>query len=273
MSIKYFLICIFLCATSIINAQQSSLMQQAEATMRQGNYEEAGLLFERVLFESPAQDVAYAATLGKLACLKEQQLYAEAERYIAARHNAYFTDKMKRALDVQRIICAYMAGQFENVISLEIQLAALVSGESLPVILSVLKILSYNELGRWKEAEVAWLDWAAATGYAGENPYSEKPRYKSVSKAEWLSTIIPGGGQIYAGKPWEGITSILIQGGGLAFGVVSFLDKFYLSAWAGVGIFGSFHMGGVRRSAVLVNQYNKDKLYKFNERLKEMMLE
>ena len=266
--------CTFLCATFTISAQENSLLKEAGQKAEEGDYMSAAILYERVLFNAPTDADAYLAVTGRLGCLKKESRFREAERYIKASMFPGFTDQQRFELSVQQILCAYLAGQFENTVSLTEQLQVNFSDNALPELVAVMKVMSLNELGRWEDAAAAYREWAGTkdTSYLQNDPYKKLPRFKSESKAEWLSTFIPGGGQIYAGKPLEGMVSILVQGAGIWFGVVSFLDHYYLSAWAGAGLFGSFHMGGVRRSAVLVQRYNKKALKEFNEKVKTLML-
>jgi TM2 domain-containing membrane protein YozV len=96
---------------------------------------------------------------------------------------------------------------------------------------------------------------------------------KSEDRAGWLATFIPGAGHFYAGKTWEGLASIAIQGLGVYYGVISWQDQYYLSAWLiGGGMAGSFHLGGVRRAQELVRMYNRKKTREFNEKVKEALL-
>ena len=266
--------CTFLCATFTISAQEHSLLKEAGRKAAKGDYMSAAILYERVLFNAPSDADAYIAVTGRLDCLKKESRFREAERYIKASMFPNFTEQQKFDLSVQQVLCAYLAGQFENTVSLTEQLRVNFSDNALPELVAVMKVISLNELGRWEDAAAAYREWAGKkdTSYLLKDPYKKLPRFKSENKAEWLSTFIPGGGQIYAGKPLEGMVSILVQGAGVWFGVVSFLDHYYLSAWAGAGLFGSFHMGGVRRSAVLVQRYNKKALKDFNEKVKTLML-
>jgi hypothetical protein len=40
----------------------------------------------------------------------------------------------------------------------------------------------------------------------------------------------------------------------------------------GAALFGAFHMGGVRRSEVLVQRYNRKKMVDFNEKVRAQLL-
>lgn len=250
-------------------------MIEGNRLKEQGDYFHAAIFYERVLFEGNVDaDVLFSAVTGKLNCLKSENKFAEAERFLKGVLIPSFRKEQKFYLAEQRALNAYLAGQFENCISqtelIKIQFPTEYNGTLIPV----LRVLSYNELNQWKEAEVAWQEWYTDIQAEGlENPYLKLPKFKSESKAEALATFIPGAGQFYAGRPVEAMVGILFQAAGVYYGVVSFLDHFYLSAWAGAGIFGSFHMGGVRRSKALVKAYNKKKVASFNRMVREQMTE
>ncbi|MFQ5571196.1 MAG: hypothetical protein ACE5G0_16080 [Rhodothermales bacterium] len=42
---------------------------------------------------------------------------------------------------------------------------------------------------------------------------SRKPRIKSPRTAKWISTVLPGGGQIYAGRIWNGLNALALNTG------------------------------------------------------------
>lgn len=274
MKIRFYLICISLCAISTISAQGNRWLNEGDSLLAKGDYFRAGICFERVLFAGNNDGNTYEAVTKKLDCLKKQDKFTEAEKFISGVLFPVFSKEQIIWLSEQRVLCAYLAGQFENTVSL-VNMLVIQFPEYKPAeLMQVLRVLSYNELEQWSDAEKAWLVWAEGRDSATvkNNPYNRLPRFKSVDKAETLATFIPGAGQFYAGRPVEAVVGILIQAAGVYYGVISFQDRYYLSAWAGAGIFGSFHMGGVRRSMALVKQYNRKKMATFNAQVREEML-
>jgi len=274
MKIKSFLTCIFLCAIfTTSRAQESDWLKEGDRLMQQGDYFHASVCYERVLFEGGNNAaLLFNAVTGKLNCLKAEKKFAEADRFLKGILIPDFSNEQKFFLAEQRMLCAYLAGQFENCISQADLMKILFPSEYKSNLAAILRVLSYNELQQWKEAEQAWKEWAAAVDSMGlQNPYQNLPKFKSEEKAERLATFIPGAGQFYAGRPVEALIGILFQAAGVYYGVTSFLNHYYLSAWAGAGIFGSFHMGGVRRSKALVRGYNKKKMAAFNAMVRAQM--
>ncbi|MBE7173821.1 MAG: hypothetical protein INR73_24825 [Williamsia sp.] len=274
MTIKSCLTCIFLCATCTIRAQSSAL-RQADSLFRQGAYFEASVGYERVLFEDNNPETALHAITQKIQCLKQQGLFTQAVNFIRTNLHENLPDSTGYRLYYEQTLCTYLAGNYENALSVVEQAKLLYPTRSEEPRLKLLQLLSLNELQRWEEAGHVYNAFVGRYGVADTalSPYKHLPHLKSKDKAQWLSTFIPGAGQIYAGKPLEALVTIGMQGAGIWFGIVSFQQHYYLAAWlAGAGLFGSFHMGGVRRSEVLVEQYNRKKITQFNEQVKSAVL-
>lgn len=266
--------CTFLCAIFIINAQDTKLLAEADSLFSAQQYFEASVAYERILFSGSNTIDRYYAINRKTQCLKQQRLFDQAVNFLKPYLTETLPDSARYQLFTEQIVCAYLAGNYENAVSVVEQTNIQFSSRKPDPKLLLIEILSLNKLQQWnKAAEVYTAFFNAGKSATHENPYLKLPRLKSINKAQWLSTFIPGAGQIYAGKPLEALVSIIIQGAGLYYGITSFLNHYYLSAWlGGAGLFGSFHMGGVRRSEVLVNQYNQKQAEGFNRYVEELLL-
>lgn len=266
--------CTFLCAIYTINAQDIKLLTEADSLFSVQRYFEASVAYERILFSGSNINDRYYAINRKTQCLKQQRLFDQAVNFLKPYLTETLPDSARYQLFTEQIVCDYLAGNYENAVSAVEQINIEFSSRKPDAKLLLIEILSLNKLQRWnRAAEVYAAFFSEGKPATYENPYVHLPRLKSVNKAQWLSTFIPGAGQLYAGKPLEAFVSIIIQGAGLYYGITSFLDHYYLSAWlAGAGLFGSFHMGGVRRSEVLVNQYNQKQADAFNRHVEELLL-
>jgi TM2 domain-containing membrane protein YozV len=292
MILRSFLTCISLCAIFLTEAQtgddslrrQASVGADADALYRAGRYFEASIAWERVLFENKDPRQQVAAILGYTQSLKQEGLFDPAVSFLESWQAFPFPDSDRVRIHYQLILCSYLGGHFENVLSLVDRWPHEHAGASPAPLLVVLKILSLNELQRWEDAKKVYAAFVAEqlraprrpAAYSRELPsdlYVQIPRLKSVSKAEALSTFIPGAGQFYAGRPGEAIFSILVQAAGIYFAVLSFQQQYYVSAWlVGAALFGAFHMGGVRRAQVLVQRYNRKKMIAFNEKVRLQLI-
>lgn len=273
MTIKFYLTCTFLYGICLIAEAQPSLIQ-ADSLFESGQFLAARVAYERVLFDNPETNAQFSAALGKARCLKQQGLNAQAVTFLNSHIQFTYPDSLLYQLRREQIVCTYLAGQFENTLSLLERLPYLHPDVPSVPFLMVVRILALNELQRWSEASITYHELAAIVrADTSQNPYRQLPQLKSEKKAQWLSTFIPGAGQLYAGKPMEAALSIVMQSAGLYFGITSFLQGYYLSAWGvGAGLFGSFHAGGVRRSEVLIRQVNQQKAATFNKQVRQQLL-
>jgi hypothetical protein len=279
---RYCLTCISLCAIFLTKAQAATdtlpsdvLIRQAETLYAAGRYFEASIAWERVLFENNDPQQQITAVTGKTECLKMQGLFDPAVTFLETWQAFSFPDTDLARLHYQLVLCNYLGGHFENTLSLVDRWSYEHHGREPDPLLVVLKILSLNELQRWKEAGDTYRAFMIShrPDALPADLYTHLPRLKSVSKATALATFIPGGGQFYAGKPGEALFSILVQAAGIWFAVLSFEEHYYVSAWlVGAALFGAFHLGGVRRSEVLVQRYNRKKVQDFNEQIRGQLL-
>lgn len=277
MIIKYCLTCIFLCAIFLTKAQDG-VTTQADSLLKTGDYFGASIEYERVLFVGTADwKTVYACITGKLNCLKKLEKFKEAVAFVGDYLNTSLPDTIVCKLLYEQALCSYLAKNYENTVSLSTQIEnSYPAFNGIPV-LNMLKIFSLNELNKWAEAKSEYTRLILKYNTEGASPptdlYATLPKLKSEKKAQWLSTLIPGGGQLYAGKPLESLASIMIQGAGVYYAIISWNSGYYISAWLGVGIFGSFHNGGVRRAEALVQQYNASKIKEFNYSVQKQLLQ
>ena len=261
--------CISLCAISLTEAQTADSLYQA------ARYFEASIAYERVLFENTDPVLQWEAVLGKTRCLKKEGLYDQARTFLAAWQSYPFPDSGLAEIHYQQVLCTYLGGHFEDALSLVDRWPYTHGGKSPAPFLAVLKILSLNELQRWKEAAGSYRSFIAQMHPATPPPdlYMHIPHLKDVNKAQWLSQFIPGAGQFYVGRPGDALISIAVQAAGIYFSVLSFEQHYYVSAWLiGAALFGAFHLGGVRRAEVLALEYNRKRMLLFNEKVREQLL-
>ncbi len=274
MTTRSFLTCIFLCAASTIKAQVADPLPYADSLFQHRAWYEASIAYERALFLNTGEASKRYAVDRKIQCLKQLHEWAQAITFIKANLNETLPDSVSFRLYYEEILCAYLGGNYENALSVIEQVKFSYAQYQADKRLMLFRILSLNELERWSEAASVYKQLMLQQNMdTAASPYLALPHLKSKDRAQWLSTFIPGGGQFYAGKPLEAIVSIVAQGAGIYFGVISFQQHYYVAAWlVGAGLFGSFHMGGVRRSEVLVDQYNRKKIAAFNLKVKEELL-
>lgn len=214
MIIKFCLTCTFLCAICITKAQDAKLLNEADSLFSAGHYFEASLAYERVLFIGSDLPDRYYAVNRKTQCLKQQRLFEQAVHFIKPYLSENLPDSARYQLLIEQIVCAYLAGNYKTAISIIEQIKIQFPLQKADSKLLLIEILSLNQLQQWKQAAEAYAVFVRKGNdlITIENPYLQLPRLKSVDKAQWLATFIPGAGQMYAGKPLEALVSIIIQG-------------------------------------------------------------
>jgi len=91
---------------------------------------------------------------------------------------------------------------------------------------------------------------------------------KSPQVAGWLSTIVPGSGQLYVGKVKEGVLAAALSGTFIYLAVDAIRDRRYIDC-AGISLVGwQFYWGNRTGAQQLASEYNKHHEQAFIEALK-----
>ena len=91
---------------------------------------------------------------------------------------------------------------------------------------------------------------------------------KSPQVAGWLSTVVPGSGQLYAGKVKEGVLAAALSGAFIYLAVDAIRERRYIDC-AGISLVGwQFYWGNRTSAQQLASEYNKHHELAFIETLK-----
>ena len=91
---------------------------------------------------------------------------------------------------------------------------------------------------------------------------------KSPQVAGWLSTVVPGSGQLYVGKVKEGVLAAALNGTFIYLAVDAIRDRRYIDC-AGISLVGwQFYWGNRTDAQQLASEYNKHHEQAFIETLK-----
>ncbi|MCF8218233.1 MAG: hypothetical protein K9J21_04555 [Bacteroidales bacterium] len=100
--------------------------------------------------------------------------------------------------------------------------------------------------------------------------YKTLTTMKQPEKAKRLSGYMPGLGQFYAGKPWKGINSFLLNAGFLGYaGYCVYHKRYVTSVFSGLEFFVSFYTGGKRNAYSIVQKQNARTIQNLNHFLIE----
>jgi len=84
-------------------------------------------------------------------------------------------------------------------------------------------------------------------------------KYKSPGTARWLSTFVPGTGQMYAGNASSGINALVLNGSNIYFIIYKLLQEEYGNAFIiYYFLFRRYYMGNIYNAVKETREYNRD---------------
>lgn len=267
------MIYIFLCVPFFTNGQISF----ADSLFDIGEYNYAKLEYERVVYSSGDQETVNLALLKKGYCLKKLGEFSKAYKTIERANLFSGNDSLNFTLRFEIALNAYLAKEYNVALNQLKQVEyftpdSLMKNEAL-----YLHILSLNELQQWTEAKEKFNAYAQLNNLK-ENPdevygFLHKPRIRDPKKAQTLSYILPGVGQMYAGYFGKGLFSSVVQLGLISFGAYNiYKGSFFTGAFTGIGLFYAFYSGGIRHAKFLTEKRNKEKIEKYNAGVREIII-
>ena len=263
------MICTFLCAPFFIRAQEAS---KADSLFAVGEYLPARVAYERLLFNG--HSASHLLILKKSYCLKAEGNYEDAYNTLQRADFFVGDDSLKFKLYYESILNAFLAGKHDLALNKIQELHYYLPGITQPA-LDLLEILTLNQLRKFEQAEEKYKSFVAVHNLRDDsNPYQKKNlKMKNPDRAESISHLLPGVGQMYAGYVGRGMTSLLIQSGLVAFGIYSFVNGYYFSgAFTGVGLFYIFNNGGARHAYYLAEKRNKALITRIDTEVKGVLL-
>lgn len=270
---RLFLICNFLLIISCGKTQVNNL-KTADSLFNSKQYFKASIAAEFILFDSDDIQQRRKAIQLKIACLKKQSKFNELDKFITSCYAQTMSEDLRYELLYEEILTKFILKNYNEVI----QLSKFYPTDSLKqsTLINILNIISFNELQLWVEGNTLWntfLTKHRLQDTSVNQLYSQIPHLKSEKKANTYSSIIPGLGQIYAGKPFEGVASFLFQSSSLFLGIKWWgLGYKIASISIGGSTFSAFYDGGKKRAKMLVKNYNSIKIFEYNNQLNKQIL-
>lgn len=245
------------------------MFRQADSLRDVHAYEVAAVEYERVIYEHPGTVVAAQAALGRADCLKMTGRYDEAASALEAVNTASLPDSTAYQVLLEGTLCAYLSHEPARAYARGEMIRHYFPDSASSRDVLLLRILSLNEMKKWKEAAAVYRQYEQRWGSynAAMDPYRHIPRLKDPDKAEKLSAYLPftGAGLFYAGDVKEGLLNMALQVGFIAFGAYSVLMERYITGvLIGVGGYAAFYHGGVRRARRLAELHNARAAMRFN---------
>ncbi|MEP7265166.1 MAG: hypothetical protein ABI772_11740, partial [Bacteroidota bacterium] len=184
-----------------ISFADSQGLVTADSLLLSGNPEEASLMYERAIYENPADtSLLFIALLRKTECLKQQGLYDRIEPLLRRIDTDGLNDSSKFVILYEKALGCYLSEKFDKAEQLILPVFNIETSTSQLHASKVLYALILNEMERWMEAS-ALLTQTIATdadltslekekGIAMVNDMYDKKRtpvLKSIKKARTLS--------------------------------------------------------------------------------------
>lgn len=237
------------------------------------------VFLEKEVFEAHTQQEKNVALLKKAYCNKHTEKFKEATETLERTVPAASDDSIRFLIGYELAINYYLHQNYTKSLLSIIQLKNSIDSSELLNKVIYLEILLAHENLNWDKAysltnEMGFSDPIFNDSINTLYSNIKKMKLKDPEKAENLSYFIPGAGQIYAGKVFRGITSLVIQSGLLGFAGYSFLNGYYFSGtFTGVSLFYVFYMGGARHAGYLADEYNKKVIKENRGKIENYLLE
>jgi tetratricopeptide (TPR) repeat protein len=259
------------------NTNAQEIFATAGQFYSQKQYEFAALEYERTIFLSSDKEIKQTALFKKSECQKLNGDYINELRTLSRLDVSLLPDTLRYQYYYERALAYYLTDEFEQAENELTQLNFFIKDSLLANESLILQILVLNELNEWEQAKIFYRNFLAMHQLTYDSlpayHFLDESVFKSRSKAKWVSAIVPGVGQVYAGKFWRGLSNNLMFDGALAYTVLSTLDKYYFSAaLTGAALVFRFYTGGIRYSALLADKRNREKSRAINDSIKAIIL-
>ena len=142
---------------------------------------------------------------------------------------------------------------------------------------TTMKLFSLNESEKWGKCKQELLNKCSIDDSTNKIKIEQLPtiyNYVSPAYCSRLSSFIPGLGEIKAGYPVKGVTSLLINSGLLLFTGYNFYYGFYLTGIISGGLpLLKFYGGGKRLSERLAEEHNEKEKKKLKNKYDKLIKE
>jgi tetratricopeptide (TPR) repeat protein len=234
---------------------------------QQGFYQEAITEYLRIIFLNPSAGNLDAIYYNIALCYCQLSDWAKAEQSIkkAIAHAADANQKQEYTFIYLEILIArklYRRAEKELQCIYEISPVPEYRLRSL-YLLGVIYIYTYN----WKQAQASFSEYFNTSPTYSENQKqkiltllaaAQKLPYKSKEWAFFLSMLLPGAGQAYAGDFVQGANALAVNGSAGTLLVLTILDGYYLDAGViFLFVFERYYLGNLYHAKRLAGEYNE----------------
>lgn len=229
---------------------------------------EEALRWERVVYSSDDPATVQEALVSKAACLARAEAFDDALRTLdRIRMYLLSPEKASEILSLKALY-AKEIGDYRAALGF-LEESGLAGDQ--PALYSVL--LAFSR--RFQEAREQALRAVSSEPdkAAVESLFRKVPRIKKEGTAAALS-FIPPAGQLYLGRPWEGVLSLLLNVGAAGFTVLEITGHDWVTGLLGGGLIlnETFLKGNISRNIASVDEANELSVKRFAEELERIIL-
>jgi len=286
LKIPSFSIFIFLCVTLSTNRiVAADPYSNALKIFSEGNFFAASIEFERTIFYESDINKISQCKYYKALCYKGLGETRKALDVLNEINMTRLPDSLFYMIRYEQAFCNFLNSDVNQAMWNLEDIRTRIPDSLRTINIIPLNILCLNALNKWKEALRLWnyfIDHSSlkdsdivAIKIELNQLYSKKniPKFRSPRKAEILSQFIPGSGQIYAGKFFEGSLNFIMNAGLLGFSLYEFYTKFYITGYmVGLTSLNKVYHSGMHRANILATETNKIAMNKFNIRSTSLMM-
>ncbi|WP_428657059.1 hypothetical protein [Runella sp.] len=258
-----------------------------DSLSKAGQFDLAAVYYEKALFDQSRRLDSMNADIYRLSANDLLFKKIQCQKYLKRFEEAWLTaqridlnepnDTLQFRLRYELALCGYLSRHYGEAHGQILQTRFYVRDSTLFSALDVLEILTLNELDRWPESKEIFKRYVVRNQLSinADELYDflrKKP--KSPEKAQLLSFVMPGVGQMYAGFPMQGLVSVGLQTLALGFGVYHVWHRYYLIGFfTGAGMFQAFYFGGARRAELMAEETNRKRKAKNNQKIRAVLIE
>ena len=270
--------CLFI--SFLINAQTYSVFE-SDSLFKNKKFEAAATSYERVFFFTKDNSERVYALIKRAECLKSLSKFYEAYKSLVRINNYDINDSLRCYSNYQLALNLYLSGFYNDA---ERYCA---KNYSIPINSKEYKSsvflhgIIYNELTEYKKAQLKFKEYNSlvlnspssldSVNSFIDHYYSQKnlPKLKSLKKARKLSSVIPGAGLFYAGKPGKALANIGFQLFAVGYtGANVYFQNYVTAATAGLFMIRAFYTGGINQLNEIIPANNSKKSGNFNSTFK-----
>lgn len=259
-------------AFSHVNAQITGTDTYASSLYKKGKYKQAAMEFELAVFSSKTSVEKALNLMAKAQCQKQSRQFDDALKSInrAVKHSQKQVSLLN-SVYAERIFLHYATNEYQLAINDYYRLRKTPELQKKQLYLYVLSRMRNHEDTAFFEALGEFAEQTNNDSIISKTR-EHYATIKTISprKAGIMSAIIPGAGAAAAGKPLQGMASLILTGAFGYYGYYSFTNGMF-----GAGIFTGImfplrlYIGGIRYAATMANEKNmkkREKVYEIIER-------